>query len=147
MRWNWGTGVFLFILLFLAACAVFIIYSRSQLWTLVEEDYYPKELRHEEKLVKIRNANELSEPLVVRLANGNIEVEFPSDFRGQPIRGTLWCYRPSDERLDVRLPVDRDTLLRYRIPGVRLKKGRYVVKAEWNSGGKEFYAEKDIFIP
>ena len=46
---------FIIIVLFLGACVAFIIYSQGQTWSLVEEDYYPKELRYEEKLVKMRN--------------------------------------------------------------------------------------------
>ncbi|HNY01239.1 MAG TPA: FixH family protein [Bacteroidales bacterium] len=147
MKWNWGTGIFLFIVLFVAACIAFLIYSRSQMWSLVEDDYYPKELRHEEKLVKIRNANALIGTLAVRLAAGNLEVEFPSDFRGQHLSGQVWCYRPSDERMDIRVPVDRDTMLVYRIPVQRLNRGRYVVKAEWSCNGRDYYEEKDIMVP
>ena len=87
MKWNWGTGIFIVIVLFLGACFAFIIYSQRQKWSMVEEDYYPKELRHEEKLVKMRNANALSMQLEVRLDKSDMIIQFPADFHG----GILWA--------------------------------------------------------
>ncbi|MCX6268607.1 MAG: FixH family protein [Bacteroidetes bacterium] len=147
MKWNWGTGIFIVIVLFLAACAAFIIYAQRQKWSMVEEDYYPKELRHEEKLVKIRNANALTMSLQVKTDLSNLVVQFPPDFRGKKITGNIDIYRPSDELLDVILPVEVDTSLCQLIPLHKLSHGRYVVKVDWTSEGKDYFKELDIFIP
>ncbi len=147
MKWNWGTGIFLVIVLFLGACVAFIIYSQRQKWNMVEEDYYPKELRHEEKLVKIRNANALTMQLQVKLDKSNMIVQFPDDFQGKVITGIINVYRPSDEDLDVILPVAADTSLSQFIPLQRFSRGRYVVKVDWRCAGKDYFTEKDIFIP
>jgi hypothetical protein len=147
MKWNWGTGIFIVIVIFLVACVAFIIYTRGQKWSLVEEDYYPRELRHEEKLVKMRNANALSEQLLVTLGQQSLAVKFPVDFRGKGLTGMINIYRPSDEAMDVILPVTVDTSLVQLIPLNKLSKGRYVVKVDWTSGGKDYYKEQDIFIP
>ena len=147
MKWNWGTGIFIVIVLFLGACVAFIIYSQHEKWSMVEEDYYPKELRHEEKLVKMRNANALATPLQVRLDKTNLILQFPSDFMGKAMTGNIDIYRPSDENLDVILPVAVDTSLIQLFPLNKLSKGRYVVKVDWASEGKGYYKEQDIFIP
>jgi hypothetical protein len=147
MKWNWGTGIFVVIVLFVGACIAFIIYAQRQKWSMVEEDYYPKELRHEEKLVKMRNSNGLAMPLTVKLDKSNLVVQFPIDFRGKHLQGNIDVYRPSDEHLDVILPVAVDTSLAQRIPVERLSKGRYVVKVDWTSEGKDYFKELDIFIP
>ena len=147
MKWNWGTGIFIVIVLFLGACVAFIFYAQHQKVNMVEEDYYPKELRYEEKLVKMRNANALTEQLQVKLDRSNLVMQFPVDFHGKKLTGNINIYRPSDEKLDIILPVSADTSLTQAIPLNRLSKGRYVVKVDWSSGGKEFYKEQDIFIP
>ena len=72
MSFNWGRGIFLVIILFLGACAAFMIYSRTQKWTMVEEDYYPKELRHEEVLEKMRNFNSLQEPMLFQFTQNSL---------------------------------------------------------------------------
>lgn len=147
MKWNWGTGIFIVIVLFLGACTAFIIYSRGEVWSLVEEDYYPKELRHEEKLVKMRNANALSMAIQVKLDPTNLLIIFPTDFRGKKLEGNIDVYRPSDETKDVILPVSADTALTQRIPISLLSKGRYVVKIDWQSEGTLYYEEHDLYIP
>ena len=147
MKWNWGTGIFIVIVLFLGACLAFIIYAQRQKWSMVEEDYYPKELRHEEKLAKIRNANALTMNLQVRIDPANLIVQFPADFRDKKITGNVDIYRPSDETLDVILPVEVDTSLCQIIPLQKLSHGRYVVKVDWTSEGRDYFREQDIFIP
>ena len=147
MKWNWGTGIFIVIVLFLGTCIAFIIYAHHQKWSLVEEDYYPKELRHEEKLGKMRNANALTMPLQVKLDKSNLIMQFPVDFRGKILAGKINIYRPSDEKLDVLIPVEVDTALTQLIPLRKLSHGRYVVKVDWTSKGKDYYKEQDIFIP
>jgi hypothetical protein len=147
MRWNWGTAIFLVIILFLGACATFIIYTRSQKWSLVEEDYYSKELRHEEKLVKMRNASSLNSQLHVESHELGLVVQFPADFRGKVLSGNINVYRPSEEKMDVILPVETDTSLMQLIPRSKLSQGRYVVKVDWKCEGICYYAEQDIFIP
>ena len=147
MKWNWGTGIFTVIVLFLAVCAAFIIYATHQKWSLVVEDYYPKELRHEEQLVKMRNANALSMPLQVNLSKSNLVVQFPVDFRRMILTGRIHIYRPSDENLDVTLPVATDTALMQFIPLNNFSRGRYVLKVDWKSAGKDYYKELDVVIP
>ena len=147
MKWNWGTGIFIVIILFVGAAVAFIIYAQHEKWSMVEEDYYPKELRHEEKLVKMRNANALSAQLQISRDQSSLILQFPVDFAGKALTGTIDVYRPSDERLDVILPIAADTSLVQIIPLSKLTKGRYVVKVDWAAAGKDYYQEKDIFIP
>jgi hypothetical protein len=113
----------------------------------VEADYYPKELQHEAKLNKIRNASALTSPLTVKLDKSNLVLQFPVDFHGKILTGQIDIYRPSDENLDVLLPVSVDTSLIQLVPLNKLAKGRYVVKVDWASEGKKFFLEQDIFIP
>ncbi|MEI6684391.1 MAG: FixH family protein [Bacteroidota bacterium] len=147
MKWNWGTGIFIFIVFFLLACFTFLFYAAHQKFSLVEEDYYPKELRHEEKLVKMRNANALGMPLQVSLGKSDLMIRFPADLHGMALTGNINVYRPSDEKLDVVVPVAADTSLVQLIPLSKLSKGRYVVKVEWTARGKTYYKEQDVFIP
>ena len=147
MKFNWGTGITIVILIFLGLCAWFIIYSRQIKVSFVEEDYYPKELRHEEKLVKMRNVAALISPVTLTQGKGDPVLTYPSDFRGKVLAGQVWIYRPSDDALDFTLPVAPDTALRQSLPLNRLKKGKYIVKIDWSSEGKGYYKELDLYIP
>jgi hypothetical protein len=146
MKFTWGSGIVLVIILFLIACGAFIIYSTGQKWSMVEEDYYPKELKYEEKLVKMRNANSLTEQVKVGVDSSFLVVKFPRDFRNKPFAGIITIYRPSDEKLDLRIPIAADTAMVQLIPVSRLVHGKYIVKVDWQSGSRGFYREQEVFI-
>lgn len=147
MKLNWGTGIFLVIALFLVLCAVFLIYSTRQSISFVEDDYYPKELRHEEKLVKMRRVDALKYPFTATVDHQYLIIGYPLDLKDSTLKGTLLLYRPSDETLDLQFPVNPDTAMLQRIGRDKLKSGRYVIKAEWMVSGQSYYKELDIYIP
>ena len=147
MKWNWGTGIFLVIVIFLVACAVFFIYSNRMTISFVEDDYYPKELRHEEKLVKMRRVAALNHPFMATINNDDLVIQYPLDLKDSVLDGTLLIYRPSDETLDLVFPVDPDTALIQRISRQKLVSGRYVIKAEWTVSGTSYYKELDLYVP
>jgi nitrogen fixation protein FixH len=146
MKFTWGSGIVVVIILFLIACGAFIIYTTGQKWSLVEEDYYPKELKWEEKLVKMRNANSLTEQVKVSIDSSFLVVKFPRDFRNKPITGNINIYRPSDEKLDIHISIAADTAMVQVIPVSRLVHGKYIMKVDWQSGNRGFYREQEIFV-
>ncbi len=146
IRWGWGTGITIVIIIFVALCAVFLVFAFNQRIVLTEQDYYPKELRHEEKLVKMRNANALGEPVELSVTSAGILIVFPSDFKGKPLIGSVHLYRPSDEGLDQIILVNVDTALQMTIPPDRLRHGKYLLKAEWQCEGTDYYVERELFI-
>lgn len=146
IRWGWGTGITIVIIIFVTLCAIFLVFAFNQRIVLTEEDYYPKELRHEEKLVKMRNANALSKPLECAVSSSGIIIVFPSDFKGKLLNGTVHLYRPSDEKLDQIVPVTVDTTLQMTIPSDKLRRGKYLLKAEWQCEDTDYYVEKELFV-
>ncbi|MCX6249387.1 MAG: FixH family protein [Bacteroidetes bacterium] len=147
IKFNWGTGIFLFILVFIIACIWFFIYAIHQHISFVEDNYYPKGLKYEEKLKKMRNMANLHEPLLVAVNKTDLSVTFPADFIGQKLNGQILIYRPSDEKLDITVPIRTDTAMTQHVLLTKLVRGKYVVKLEWSSEGKDFYKEQEIYIP
>ena len=50
MKFNWGTGILIFLILFLMAAAVFIGFAMRQDVNLVHEDYYEKGVDYERQM-------------------------------------------------------------------------------------------------
>jgi len=147
MKLNWGSGIFLFLLFFVLSGVGFLLYTITIDWSLVEDDYYPKGLKHEQVLVKERNYSSLQEPLTVQLSAASVDIRFPSIFRGQSIAGHIQAYRPSDKALDYHTPVKVDTTLVQSIPLSHFRRGNYVIKIDWYASGKAYYKEDQLFIP
>ena len=57
MKFNWGTGILIFLILFLLAAGLFIGFAMRQDVSLVHEDYYEKGADHSQQmLVEARSA-------------------------------------------------------------------------------------------
>ena len=50
LKFNWGTGIFLFLVVFLLACAAFIYFAFTQDVNLVHKDYYEKGVNYTEQM-------------------------------------------------------------------------------------------------
>ena len=59
-KFNWGTGIFIFITLFLLVNAFVIYKSFQQRNDLVEEEYYPQGLEYQKQIDRFAKANALS---------------------------------------------------------------------------------------
>ena len=146
MKLNWGTGIAIFLGFFVLACIAFLFYTRTVDFTLVEDDYYPKGLKHEEVLVKMRNYDELQTPLLVQVRHDSVNITFPGFFKRKNITGNVHVYRPSDKKLDFSIPVSIDTSLVQTISMSRFKHGSYLLKIDWYCGGKGYYNEHELFV-
>lgn len=147
MKFNWGTGIFLVIVLFLGLCSWFFIWSQNIPLSFVESDYYQKELRYEDKINEMRHVASLRDPLWVKVEGDFLNIHFPADLAGKGLSGIIQAYRPSDEKLDIKVPVAPDSLMSQRIPINLFTKGRYTIKLSWTTAGQGFFTTKEIYIP
>ncbi len=145
MKFNWGTGIFIFIVIFMMACGAFFIFANMQDNTLVESDYYAKGLRYEEVLQKMRNTSGLHELPGVQYDKTYLRIKYPSDLKGVSVNGTVYLYRPSNKKMDIMIPIAFDTAMLQLIPSSDLHTGKYMVKLDWTMNGKSYYFEKEIF--
>ena len=63
MKFNWGTGILIFLILFLSASAVFIVFAMRQDVNLVHQDYYEKGVDYTEQM----NVNARSKPIADKI--------------------------------------------------------------------------------
>ncbi|OIQ20231.1 MAG: cytochrome C oxidase Cbb3 [Flavobacterium sp. MedPE-SWcel] len=133
MKMNWGTGIFIAILLFMSFILFFVIKVQSNSKydnELVVEDYYKMELELQGKLDRERNAVNLVDKVIIDQDDINIKISFPADFDASKIKGKVSLYRPSNQRLDFEIPISISVpyLL---IPKNDLAGGRWDIAVEW----------------
>jgi hypothetical protein len=145
MKFNWGTGIFIFLLMFLAACAVFIVFALRQDVNLVHKDYYEKGVDYTEQM----NVNARSEPLKkdihVSQQEKFLQVEFENSLAAKIDTGSIHFYRPSNQKLDVfyTMELTGNILI---IPKDELNSGRYLLKLSWFTDGLRYEYEKPVDI-
>ena len=145
MKFNWGTGILIVVILIFSGVIAFFLYSLTLESSLVETNYYEKELVYQERIDRIRNTESLPEKIRVTVSDNAIVIHYPSMVKGMVPEGNLWFYRPSDEARDFRIPVNwGDTTL--QLVRRDILPGRWLVKIEWTLDGKGYYQEESIIV-
>jgi hypothetical protein len=146
VKFNWGTGILIFLILFLMAAAVFIGFAMRQDVNLVHEDYYEKgvaygsQMNAEARSVVYRDSikSHFEEQFLVVTFKGLQEMHVDS--------ATVLLFRPSNSSLDVKMPFDFSQGV-MTIPATELYSGRYILKLTWFSEGLKYEVDKALNVP
>jgi hypothetical protein len=144
IKFNWGTGIFIFIALFLLANAVVIYFSFQQKNDLVAEEYYPQGLEYQKQIDRFAKTNALSGKIVISEDKDGLVILYPADLKGKDLKGEVVFFRPSDENADFQDSISFDTAMIQRIAVDKFIRGKYVAKFLWEMDGKE-YAHESVF--
>lgn len=146
MKFNWGTGITIGIILFMAFILQYVI--RVQIDSrydneLVTEDYYKAETLIDSKYEKKQNANNLKQKLKISAISEGVVIEFPTDFDFSKITGEISLYRPSNQKLDQTLPL-KLTSNALIIPKNQMESGRWEVSVDWTYDGNSYLSTESL---
>ena len=146
MKFNWGTGILIFLILFLLACGFFIAFAMRQDVSLVHEDYYEKGVDHSQQMLKEARSAGYKNDIGTRFQDGVLLIDIRNSLSAKMDSARFHLYRPSDSKFDIKRPfeADRGSLL---IPGEELIPGRYILKVYWSWEGLDYELEQTVFIP
>jgi nitrogen fixation protein FixH len=146
MKINWGTGIVLAFIGFIAFIMYFVLsmnFNDKYDHQLVTEDYYKQELEYQNDIDKVNNAKTLEENISFTKTNEGLIFKFPENFDPKKITGKVFLYRPSNEHLDFEIPISisESYLL---VPDKRLLDGRWNISVDWQYNGKSYLYKKSI---
>jgi hypothetical protein len=132
MKLNWGTGIVLAFVGFIAFIMYFIItmnVDNKYDHDLVSEDYYGEELKYQNDIDKLKNAKALVTDISYEKTANGLKIIFPKELECKNITGKLFLYRPSNKQLDfdTAISLSKPYLL---IPDKRLVDGRWNIKVD-----------------
>ena len=139
LRWNWGTKLFIAIVIFMSFIFVLVYLSAKNQIDLVEKDYYPKGLKYQDRINEIKNAAPFKDSLLIEKINNQVRVSY-NILRADS--GSINFFRPSDNSLDRTYTFQPDSLGQIYFDENQFKKGKYLVKVFWKDAGKSYYIEK-----
>jgi hypothetical protein len=146
MKWNWGTGIVIGMVSFICFILYFVItmstddtYSHD----LVTEEYYAKEMAYQEEIDAETNTHNLTEKISSRKVAKGWLVTFPKAFDPKKIKGNVFLYRPSNQKLDfdIILELSDSNVL---IPGERLIGGRWNIIMNWTYDDISYMYKEEI---
>lgn len=147
IKFNWGTGITIFIILFIGFYVMLMVISSNREFHMVSEDYYPESLEFETRIEKTRNASALNQKLQVKVSSDSILLILPDWKPGDIASGTAYFYRPSNSSEDITYAIEVNENGIQVIKNDQFKIGRYIVKVDWSIAGTNYYDEISIYIP
>ncbi|MCY1720382.1 FixH family protein [Prolixibacteraceae bacterium Z1-6] len=145
MKFNWGTGIFLFLAVFLAACAVFIYFAMSQQVNLVHKDYYEKGVDYSEQMKVNDRSKAFARSIKVSSSNNILSIEIEESLAKRVESGTMYMYRPSDKTKDIKVPVTAG-LSQVQFQKSDLIPGRYILKFTWFMEGLKYEVNQPVNV-
>nr|WP_299383132.1 FixH family protein [Allomuricauda sp.] len=148
MKINWGTGIVIAFVAFIA----FILYFVVRMSTddranhdLVTDDYYKQELAYQKEIDASNSAAKMNAKLKVEKTKEGIKIVFPAQFDHKKIEGLVSLYRPSNKHLDHNFPISLSNT-HLLIPDNSLVGGRWDITVKWSYEGNTFlHKEKLIY--
>jgi hypothetical protein len=145
MKISWGTGILIFLILFLLAAAGFIYFASQQSINLVHKNYYQKGVDYTEQMnvdarsVKYKNAFDISN------SNKFLTVTIKKSLSEKIDSGNVILFRPSDSKKDISMPVQSRTS-QINFPKKDLLQGRYILKFSWYSEGLKYEIDRPVNV-
>jgi len=144
-KFSWGTGIVIGIIIFVVISVTMTVIFMTQDVSLVSDNYYEKSLSYQDEIDKQSRTNSLNENVSINFNGEEIKIAFPSTYLNKEISGEIFFYRPSDSKLDFKLPlqlVEGNQI----IPVERIEKGFWRIKLNWIVDGNGYYNERAITI-
>jgi hypothetical protein len=138
---NWGNGIVLVLVVFIGGMATLVtICMKQDDIHLVTENYYAEEIKYQEHIDKVSNANATEGKVMSFDAiDRTVQLELPVG-----ATGVLHLFRPSDARMDKKINVEIKNTGSKIFPLSGLEPGYWKMKMEWEANGMAFYEEKEI---
>jgi hypothetical protein len=146
MRINWGTGIVLAFIGFIAFIMYFVInmnVNKKYDHDLVTEDYYKEELNYQNSIDKETSSRALKDNITWKKTEAGLLLKFPEEFNSEDITGKVFLYRPSNKQLDFEttISLSNHNLL---IPDNRLLDGRWNIYVDWQYNKKAYLFKEEI---
>lgn len=146
MKLNWGFGAFALYGSFVLFMLFMVFKTSKEKVELVTEDYYEKDMVYQQRIDKLNRTKALNEKITWQIIDNNLMIKMPGNAT-QNVKGDLIFFRPSDESMDLVVPIKLNENNAQLIELSKFSKGMYKVKVDWTSNDLSYYAEEIVIIP
>lgn len=142
MKFNWGHGITIFIVLFMAFIVTLVIKTFNHNADLVQDDYYEQEVLYNGKKESIHNYKNLDFELEIRQNPEGILIIFPENYSIN--KGHIQFYRADDKSLDKNYDLALDSDFKMTLPYSDFIVGKYEVNISWDKDKKSYLHQSEI---
>jgi hypothetical protein len=145
MKFNFGTGIFIFLALFMTAMISFVIFAHRQDANLVHKDYYEKGVDYSRQMEKEKRSAGYSEMIEISDNGSVVTIRFAGELLPLLGQGTVNFFRPSDYKKDISFPLKLTGNV-FVAEKDKLIHGRYIVKITWIADNLEYEVDKTLIV-
>ncbi len=143
---NWGKGILITIIVFIAGTAVMMIIAMNSPSELVIKNYYEKGIKYQEQIDRINRTNALQEKVNMGFTGKAVVIKFPPAFVPEKFKGEVLFYRPSDAKEDFKVQLKIDSSRTVIIGTDKLDKGLWKLELSWGTDTSDYYNETSFVI-
>lgn len=144
---NWGYKILLVLILFVIGMGVMLGIALNTKNEMIDTDYYAKEMVYQSKIDASNNTNALEEDVTVICNEQQVQLTIPTTAIQDFDNGTIEFLRPSDQSLDTTFTLALNDSGTQTFDNINFKKGKYLVRLQWQSQGIPYYFEQNLMIP
>ncbi|MFI5238089.1 MAG: FixH family protein, partial [Ignavibacteriales bacterium] len=142
----WGTGIVIGIVVFVVISITMTVIFMTQDVSLVSDNYYDKSLVYQGEIDNQNRTKSLDEQVEINFNGEVINILFPSTYLDKNISGEIYFYRPSNSKLDFKLPLELNEEGNQMILVKNFEKGFWRMKLNWTMDGNGYYNERAITV-
>lgn len=139
---NYGKGITIFMIAFIAFIASMVYYAFTKNADLVRDDYYENELLYDQQKEEQKNYASLSEKISINKEERGIVFYFPKNTNDY--KGKINFYRPDQKKFDREFDLEVDKNYEQVLEYKNFKEGYYDVYIEYTSQGKGYLFQDKI---
>ncbi len=145
MKFTIGSGVAIFLILFVSAMIGFAIFASRLDVNMVHKDYYERGVDHSQQIALERRSVEFASMIHMGLEGEWINILFDEPLAAEASEIKLVFYRPSDSKLDKSFSIeliDGKAIM----SSAGLAAGRYNARVNWQMSGQNYEIEKMVVV-
>lgn len=146
MRFNWGTGIVITIILFLIISFAMIFHFMNQKVDLVTDNYYEKTLVYQTQIDEADRTKEINNDIKLEYFNNQLKFTLPFSIVGKIGAGEIYFYRPSDSNKDFKTSFQLNENGELLLDASKVEKGYWKVQMRWLMNGESYSVERTVMI-
>jgi hypothetical protein len=145
LKLNWGWALTVVFIAFAAHISLLVYKCTQQQFDLVSSDYYNEELKYQDKIDGMKNAQQLT-PVQLVQTGDEVSLQLPKELNGQALTGQVWLYCAASAANDYKAPLQVNSNGVMLINKKKLADANYTAKITWESGDAKYYNEQPLTI-
>jgi len=142
MKFNWGTGIFLFLVVFIGLAVAFMIFAFNQEISLVHKDYYQKGVDYDQEISMEKKSSKYNNLISLKTSEKDIELIFDESIKNKSTNIEVYFYSPSEQHHDYKVKKENITD-GFIIDKSKLTIDRYIVNISWTMDNINYRIKKE----